>query len=70
MCRDHAVQRTVTKEGPNVGRLFWVCAKLKEDPKRCTFFEWDDDPSAGPSTITPDVDPSSGKCYKVGLMNE
>ena len=35
------VQRTVTKEGVNKGRLFWVCPNSEK--ARCGFFEWDDD---------------------------
>ncbi|KAF8843023.1 prokaryotic type I DNA topoisomerase [Paxillus ammoniavirescens] len=42
-CKEDAVQRTVTKEGANKGRLFWGCAKGKDEG--CGFFEWDDEPS-------------------------
>ncbi|KAH7920702.1 prokaryotic type I DNA topoisomerase [Leucogyrophana mollusca] len=42
-CPQDAVQRTVTKEGPNKGRIFWACIKGKDEG--CQFFEWDDEPS-------------------------
>ncbi|KAH7888880.1 DNA topoisomerase [Phlebopus sp. FC_14] len=42
-CKDDAVQRTVTKEGANKGRIFWACANGKDEG--CGFFEWDDEPS-------------------------
>jgi len=69
-CKEDAVQRTVTKEGANKGRLFWGCAKGKDEG--CHFFEWDDEPTKTPvlgsSMLTLTVshnDPhSSGKCFK------
>ncbi|KAI9571123.1 DNA topoisomerase [Boletus coccyginus] len=66
-CKEDAVQRTVTKEGANKGRLFWGCAKGKDEG--CHFFEWDDEPTntpvSGPSMSTRTDDPhSSGKCFK------
>jgi len=29
LCGEHAAQRTTTKEGPNKGRVFWVCPKVR-----------------------------------------
>ncbi|CED85438.1 prokaryotic type i dna topoisomerase [Phaffia rhodozyma] len=40
-CNLTAVQRTVNKEGPNKGRVFWVCPN--SEAARCKFFEWDDE---------------------------
>lgn len=42
-CELTAVQRTVSKEGPNTGRSFWVCPN--SEGARCGYFEWED---AGP----------------------
>ena len=39
-CGNEAVQRTVQKEGPNKGRMFFTCSKPRED--QCGFFEWAD----------------------------
>ncbi|KAG8849797.1 DNA topoisomerase [Tulasnella sp. 330] len=39
-CDLMAVSRTVNKEGPNQGRLFWTCPNSEN--ARCGFFEWDD----------------------------
>ncbi|KAF8134539.1 DNA topoisomerase [Boletus edulis] len=71
-CKEDTVQRTVTKEGPNKGRLFWGCAKGRDEG--CSFFEWDDEPSKTPGSGAPlpistrtvsHNDPhSSGKCFK------
>lgn len=41
-CLNEAVQRTVSKEGPNKGKLFWTCAS-----KGCEFFEWCDKVGGG-----------------------
>nr|XP_014098832.1 DNA topoisomerase 3-alpha isoform X2 [Bactrocera oleae] len=38
-CHQQAKQCTVKKEGPNKGKLFYVCAKAKP----CNFFQWVDD---------------------------
>ncbi|EJU05529.1 prokaryotic type I DNA topoisomerase [Dacryopinax primogenitus] len=40
-CDLTAVSRTVVKEGPNRGRIFWTCPNSEN--ARCTFFEWDDE---------------------------
>ncbi|KAG8214045.1 DNA topoisomerase [Butyriboletus roseoflavus] len=71
-CKEDAVQRTVTKEGVNKGRLFWGCTKGKEEG--CGFFEWDDEPTKSPGsgpptsksarTVSRNDPPSSGKCFK------
>ncbi|KAH6885641.1 DNA topoisomerase [Coprinopsis sp. MPI-PUGE-AT-0042] len=44
-CGEDGVSRTVTKESNNKGRQFWVCAKPKDDPQQCDFFEWADEPT-------------------------
>ncbi|RSH92151.1 DNA topoisomerase [Saitozyma podzolica] len=44
-CSLEAVSATVSKEGPNNGRVFWRCPN---NPKaRCGFFQWDDDGGGG-----------------------
>lgn len=40
LCGETAVRKTVNKEGPNRGRLFYVCSKPME--AACSYFEWDD----------------------------
>nr|XP_003702899.2 PREDICTED: DNA topoisomerase 3-alpha isoform X3 [Megachile rotundata] len=40
-CNQPAVQRTVQKEGPNKGRLFYSCPKGMNDS--CNFFQWMDE---------------------------
>ena len=37
-CGLQAVQRTVQKDGPNKGKLFYTCSKPREE--QCGFFEW------------------------------
>jgi DNA topoisomerase-3 len=84
-CKEDAAQRTVTKEGANKGRLFWGCAKGKDEG--CGFFEWDDEPSKSSGsgigtgsgignlkpmstrTVSQHEPPSSGRCYKVSNIN-
>lgn len=70
-CRIDAVQRTVGKEGPNKGRVFWGCSKGKDDG--CGFFEWDDEPNKNLGAAAPrsssvnQNDPTNGRCFKVRL---
>jgi hypothetical protein len=47
LCREHrepAIQRTVLKPGPNIGRKFWVCPRpngaVGDPTARCNFFQW------------------------------
>ncbi|KAG1812148.1 DNA topoisomerase [Suillus subaureus] len=72
-CREDAARRTVIKEGPNKGRIFWGCSKGKDGG--CEFFEWDDESSKPKSAAAPrpmssrsvtqnDSTSSSGKCFK------
>ncbi|KIM69270.1 hypothetical protein SCLCIDRAFT_830191 [Scleroderma citrinum Foug A] len=66
-CKEDAVQRTVTKDGLNKGRLFWGCAKGKDEG--CGFFEWDDEPnrstqSMSTYTASQNNASSSGRCFK------
>lgn len=37
-CGEHAVKRTVRKEGPNKGKEFFVCRKPQGE--QCRYFEW------------------------------
>lgn len=68
-CMLDAVQRTVQKEGPNKGRVFWTCPNAEE--KRCGFFEWDDEPlrssqgSFGGGSGAGASAASADECYKV-----
>uniref|UniRef100_H2Z236 DNA topoisomerase n=1 Tax=Ciona savignyi TaxID=51511 RepID=H2Z236_CIOSA len=39
-CNIQAVQRTVQKDGPNKGRVFYTCDKPRAE--QCGFFEWED----------------------------
>ncbi|KDQ18483.1 hypothetical protein BOTBODRAFT_28855 [Botryobasidium botryosum FD-172 SS1] len=39
-CNTDAMSRTVSKEGPNKGKVFWVCQNWNQDGD-CKFFEWD-----------------------------
>ncbi|KAL4074090.1 DNA topoisomerase [Scleroderma citrinum] len=66
-CKEDAVQRTVTKDGINKGRIFWTCVKGRDEG--CGFFEWEDEPSkpAQPMTIrtaSQNNASSSGRCFK------
>jgi len=42
-CNEPCVQRKVTKQGANTGRMFNTCAKPRD--QQCGFFEWVDNPS-------------------------
>ena len=46
-CGVAAVTRTVQKDGPNKGRLFWACPNKFGTDENCNFFEWADDTSGG-----------------------
>jgi SWI/SNF-related matrix-associated actin-dependent regulator of chromatin subfamily A-like protein 1 len=66
-----AVQRTVTRDNANKGRLFWVCAKPRN--AQCNFFEWDDEVRkdikrilAGPSPTR--ASPSKVRRLSPGLL--
>lgn len=73
-CNQSAVQRTVAKEGPNKGRVFWVCPNPQDADSRCDFFEWDDEPPRNVSGGNPTNGPSqgagqsNGECYKVLVL--
>lgn len=67
-CKEDAVQRTVTKDGNNKGRLFWACAKGRDEG--CGFFEWDDEPSNPAQPMTTRTasqtnTSTSGRCFNV-----
>ncbi|KAF9365115.1 DNA topoisomerase [Mortierella sp. NVP85] len=57
-CEGHpaAVERRVTKEGPNQGRMFYTCAKPRE--QQCGFFAFVDDANA--SNAAPAANPPLG----------
>uniref|UniRef100_A0A667XA94 DNA topoisomerase n=1 Tax=Myripristis murdjan TaxID=586833 RepID=A0A667XA94_9TELE len=40
-CNEAAVTRTVQKDGPNKGRMFHTCGKLRD--QQCGFFQWADE---------------------------
>lgn len=50
-CNEPAVQRTTTKEGPNMGRTFFTCGNRD---KRCNFFQWCD------AVVAPTAAPTAG----------
>lgn len=51
-CGRATIQRTVRKEGPTQGKLFWTCAST--GTQKCNFFEWNDSmPPAQPLPSTP-----------------
>jgi DNA topoisomerase-3 len=65
-CGD-AVQKTVLKEGPTKGKLFWTCCVGKLNGG-CDFFEWADDPppnARAASTAGGSSDRVGDTCYKV-----
>ena len=41
--------KTVNKDGPNKGKMFWSCSKMFGDSGKCDFFEWADDSGSGSS---------------------
>ena len=47
-CGLAAITKTVKKDGPNKGRLFWTCSKPFED--KCDMFDWADDSASSGST--------------------
>ena len=46
-CGQPAVTRTVKKDGPNKGRVFWTCSKQFGDSSKCNLFDWADDAAGG-----------------------
>uniref|UniRef100_A0AAY4BQY9 DNA topoisomerase n=1 Tax=Denticeps clupeoides TaxID=299321 RepID=A0AAY4BQY9_9TELE len=40
-CNEPAISRTVNKDGPNKGRMFYTCGKPRE--QQCGFFQWVDE---------------------------
>jgi len=48
-CNEPCVQRKVTKQGANTGRMFNTCAKPRD--QQCGFFEWVDDGGVPNETI-------------------
>ncbi|KAJ3034776.1 DNA topoisomerase 3-alpha [Rhizophlyctis rosea] len=47
LCGEPAAKRMVKKEGPNVGREFYGCAKPQAAADRCDYFQWADDLARG-----------------------
>jgi hypothetical protein len=41
-CKLKTVCREVKKEGPNIGKEFYVCCKLQSDGSKCNYFKWKD----------------------------
>uniref|UniRef100_A0A0R3RY48 DNA topoisomerase n=1 Tax=Elaeophora elaphi TaxID=1147741 RepID=A0A0R3RY48_9BILA len=48
-CGQAAKRLVVKKEGPNHGRVFWICPKGRDDPEKCKYFEWDGSRNNEPS---------------------
>lgn len=68
-CDVEAVQRTVAREGANLGRRFWTCTKGSETG--CGFFEWDDElpqsrPPRSATGMVAGPSAASGACFKCG----
>lgn len=53
-CGNPAIPRTVQKEGPNKGRVFYTCAQPKES--QCAFFFWADKVEASQNAIASSPD--------------
>lgn len=68
-CDMTAIQRTVTKDGVNKGRVFWTCPNSEK--ARCGFFEWDDSQGSseggGRTTDSGQGGQPTGECFKVRL---
>ncbi|KAI0066039.1 prokaryotic type I DNA topoisomerase [Artomyces pyxidatus] len=71
-CDLTAVSKTVSKEGPTKGRLFWACPNSEQ--ARCGFFEWDHenaDPGSGMASTSRSHSmgnqngQGSGECFTV-----
>lgn len=45
-CNEAAVTRTVQKDGPNKGRMFYTCGKPRD--QQCGFFQWADENAPPP----------------------
>jgi hypothetical protein len=41
-CKLKTVCREVKKEGPNIGKEFYVCCKPQSDGSKCNYFKWKD----------------------------
>ena len=61
-CNVPVAEKTVVKEGPNKGRIFWKCGKGDE----CPFFEWADGPSN--NTTNQSVSRPSAPMRKVNVI--
>lgn len=48
-CGEEAVERTVSKDGPNKGKVFFACPKSRDDATNCKFFEWSDSAPSAPA---------------------
>jgi DNA topoisomerase-3 len=77
-----AILKTVSKDGPNKGKGFWMCSKVSNT--KCSFFEWADEnavtanntysrqeTSRKPATrkTTTKKKGSASKCYKCGKVS-
>ncbi|THH02191.1 hypothetical protein EW145_g6782 [Phellinidium pouzarii] len=72
-CDLTAVLKTVAREGPNLGRKFWMCSNSERAV--CGYFEWDEDSTPGLGTsrnMNASADAGgagggqTGECYKCG----
>lgn len=59
--RPPAVERRVVKEGDNQGRLFYTCAKPRD--QQCGFFEFADDANISKTTQAVNPQPSHHRAY-------
>jgi len=62
MCGAPSNGMTVRKEGPNTGRVFFCCRKQREEPGRCNFFQWADEPPRAPQVQGADATPAGPPC--------
>jgi len=51
--------RVSNRYSVNLGRLFWVCRKERDDPGRCNYFAWHDAIVCDLGVQTPDAPSSS-----------
>ncbi|KAG8969678.1 DNA topoisomerase [Tulasnella sp. 419] len=63
-CDLTAVSRTVMKEGPTQGKMFWTCPNSQN--ARCGFFEWDEPSVPAGSQSQKPSGGSSSNCFKCG----
>ncbi len=68
-CGSVAVQRTVKKEGPNKGRVFFCCGKVLGDETKCNLFSWvEDAPKAAVASSIKPVPPQKNVSISLELI--